>query len=190
MDGTTSSHNNGGVTVGLTSALTKPKYTWNLNFYTGPRTTTRKRATATSSTPRCCLRQRRSSTPISTTTTARTTPPAIPSLGSAASASLARHRLRRHEQVTANPRWPDGYEYFDDNQGFATGTAQNVTSSPATYEYKWLTGLLMRGEFRRDWSDVAFFHKGDTSMVKAQSTATLGLHRLLRPKAITDLDGS
>ena len=28
--------NNGGVTIGLTSAYVKPKYTWNLNYYTGP----------------------------------------------------------------------------------------------------------------------------------------------------------
>ena len=27
---------NGGVTVGLTSSLVKPKYTWNFNYYTGP----------------------------------------------------------------------------------------------------------------------------------------------------------
>ena len=28
--------NNGGVTIGLTNALVKPKYTWNVNYYTGP----------------------------------------------------------------------------------------------------------------------------------------------------------
>ncbi|MGH9351449.1 MAG: outer membrane beta-barrel protein, partial [Terriglobia bacterium] len=28
--------NNGGVTIGLTSALTKPKYAWDLNYYVGP----------------------------------------------------------------------------------------------------------------------------------------------------------
>jgi hypothetical protein len=28
--------NNGGVTIGLTSAYVKPRYTWDLNFYTGP----------------------------------------------------------------------------------------------------------------------------------------------------------
>ena len=32
--------NNGGVTVGLTSSVVKPKFTWNLNYYTGPETTT------------------------------------------------------------------------------------------------------------------------------------------------------
>src|SRR5215469_15522257 len=31
--------NNGGVTVGLTNALVKPKYSWNLNYYTGPSNT-------------------------------------------------------------------------------------------------------------------------------------------------------
>ena len=28
--------NNGGVTIGLTSSLVKPKFTWNINYYTGP----------------------------------------------------------------------------------------------------------------------------------------------------------
>jgi hypothetical protein len=28
--------NNGGVTIGLTSSLVKPKYTWNTNYYVGP----------------------------------------------------------------------------------------------------------------------------------------------------------
>ena len=31
--------NNGGVTIGLTSAYVKPKYTWDLNYYTGPENT-------------------------------------------------------------------------------------------------------------------------------------------------------
>ena len=30
---------NGGVTVGLTSALVKPKYTWNVNYIVGPENT-------------------------------------------------------------------------------------------------------------------------------------------------------
>ncbi len=28
--------NNGGVTIGLTSSLVKPRYTWNTNYYVGP----------------------------------------------------------------------------------------------------------------------------------------------------------
>jgi hypothetical protein len=31
--------NNGGVTIGLTSSLVKPKFTWNTNYYTGPSNT-------------------------------------------------------------------------------------------------------------------------------------------------------
>ena len=54
--------NNGGVTVGLTSSLVKPKYTWNINYYVGPENSglppqyyaARRRAIATCSTPPCC----------------------------------------------------------------------------------------------------------------------------------------
>ena len=63
--------NNGGVTIGLTSSVVKPKYTWNLNYYVGPENSGitppsfaghGRGATATSSTPPFCLRPARSST--------------------------------------------------------------------------------------------------------------------------------
>jgi hypothetical protein len=52
----------------------------------------------------------------------------------------------------------------------------------ATYEYKWAAGLLARLEYRRDWSTVPFFHKGDTGLVDAQSTLTAGFVAFFGPK--------
>jgi hypothetical protein len=85
-------------------------------------------------------------------------------------------------QVTPNAALVARYEYFYDNQGASTGTRQKLNEFTGTYEYKWAAGLLMRAEYRRDWSDQAFFHKGDTESVKAQSTATLGLIAFFGPK--------
>jgi hypothetical protein len=56
---------------------------------------------------------------------------------------------------------------------------QEVTG---TYEYKWLEGLLTRVEYRDDWSDVAFFHKDDTQMVKSQQTVTVAFIAFFGPK--------
>jgi len=53
------------------------------------------------------------------------------------------------------PRW----EYYNDEDGFTTGAAQNVQELTLTAEVKHSQGLIMRVEYRRDWSDVNFFSK-------------------------------
>jgi hypothetical protein len=39
---------------------------------------------------------------------------------------------------------------------------------------------------RRDWSNVNFFHKGDTELVKAQSTVRMAFIAFLRTEAISN----
>jgi hypothetical protein len=51
------------------------------------------------------------------------------------------------------------YEYYDDQDGFTTGTTQAVQEFTLTGELKHSQGLIMRLEYRRDWSDVTFFTK-------------------------------
>jgi hypothetical protein len=84
-------------------------------------------------------------------------------------------------QITANAALVGRYEYFYD-QGAATGTHQTLNEFTGTYEYKWPVGLLLRAEFRRDWSDHTVFPKGTLESVKAQSTATIGLIAFFGPK--------
>lgn len=52
------------------------------------------------------------------------------------------------------------YEYYNDEDGFTTGTAQNVQEFTLTAEVKHSQGLIVRLEYRRDWSDVDFFTQG------------------------------
>lgn len=67
-------------------------------------------------------------------------------------------------------------EYFDDSDGFTTGKPQKLHEVTFTAEYKLLDGLLTRGEYRRDDSNVAYFDRGGASgSSKSQSTVTLGL---------------
>ena len=172
--------NNGGVTIGLTSLLTKPKYGWALNYYTGPENTDTQKGyrnlidTTVTLTPTSKVSayinydygQNRASDTAGGATT---------SLHWQGVAAAARG------QVTGKSALAARYEYYVD-QGFETGVAQDLQEFTATYEYKWLAGLLARAEFRRDWSNQPYFHKGDTGMVDAQTTATVGLIAFFGPK--------
>jgi hypothetical protein len=48
-------------------------------------------------------------------------------------------------------------EWFNDGDGFNTGTAQKVKEVTFTGEYKIIEGFLWRAEYRHDWSDQPFF---------------------------------
>jgi hypothetical protein len=89
-----------------------------------------------------------------------------------------------HGSVSPNGSLTGRYEYFHDNEGYSTGTAQKLQEFTGTYEYKWAAGLLSRVEYRRDWSDQPFFHKGDSPIgkVDAQSTLTVAFIAFFGPK--------
>ncbi len=73
------------------------------------------------------------------------------------------------------------FEYFSDNlsdfnESLFSGFDQALKEITLTAEYKFGAGFLLRGEYRRDWSNIPFFLT-DTPGVfkKEQNTATLGL---------------
>ncbi|MBZ5625614.1 MAG: porin [Acidobacteriia bacterium] len=72
-------------------------------------------------------------------------------------------------------------EWFDDMDGFSTGTAQQVKEFTLTGEYKMNSWLMSRLEFRDDWSNQSFFQKNHTTS-KNQPTVLLGLVAFLGPK--------
>jgi hypothetical protein len=77
-----------------------------------------------------------------------------------------------HYQATPKWSFTTRTEWFDDPRGFAmlganaayTTSAipvrQQVKETTETVEYKFLEGLLWRGEYRYDWSNQPFFVKG------------------------------
>ena len=176
--------NNGGVTVGVTNALVKPKYTWNVNYYGGPSNNSTQTGyrnlfdTTLLLTPNAKFNaylnydygQNRNHT----------------SLGGGLFDKSLNHwqgvAAAVHEQVTGTSALSGRFEFFHDNNGYSTGVAQEIKEFTGTYEYKWAEGLLTRAEYRRDWSTDAFFHKGDTNMVKAQTTASIGFVAFFGPK--------
>jgi len=178
------SKSNGGVTVGLTSAYVKPKYTWNVNYYGGPEnpnTTTGMRNLIDSTlllTPNAKLNayinydygQNRDAltnpAPNNDTKLNHWQGVAIAARG----------------QATGKQALAGRFEYFNDPNGFTTGTKQHLYEVTATYEYKWLAGLLTRIEYRDDWSNVNYFTQNTTGAVKSQSTLTAGIVAFFGPK--------
>jgi hypothetical protein len=173
--------NNGGVTIGLTSAVTEPKFGWALNYYTGPENTDTQKGY------RNLIDTTVTLTPTSKLSAyvnydyGQNRTPAVSDESAEASLHWQGVAFAGRGQVTGKSALVARYEYYDD-QGFETGVSQTVQEFTGTYEYKWLAGLLVRAEMRHDWSDADFFHKGNSVLVKAQTTATLGLIAFFGPK--------
>jgi hypothetical protein len=175
--------NNGGVTIGLTNALVKPKYTWNLNYYTGPSNTD------TQNGYRNLI-----DTTLLLTPSGKFNAYVNYDYGqnrdginkSGSGDTNLNHwqgvAVAARGQITGTSALAGRFEFFHDINGYSTGVAQEVKEFTGTYEYKWVEGLLMRAEYRRDWSDQPFFHKGDTGFVGAQSTVTAGFVAFFGPK--------
>jgi hypothetical protein len=67
-------------------------------------------------------------------------------------------------------------EYLSDRGGLFSGATQALKETTFTADYKLADGLLMRGEWRRDFSNRRFFLTDAPGVLKKdQQTATLGL---------------
>jgi hypothetical protein len=66
------------------------------------------------------------------------------------------------------------YEYYNDHDGFTTGTAQHFNEFTTTFERLMAHHIISRFEFRRDMSNRDPFLKGNTP-VGSQNTMTAGL---------------
>jgi hypothetical protein len=169
------STNNGGATVGLTSALVKTKYTWNVNYYTGPSNANTEKGY-----------RNLIDTTVLLTPNAKFNAYINYDYGQNRNGSLVHWQgeaLAAREQVTANAALAARAEYFSDKDGSQTGLGQAVKEFTVTYEYKWPEGLLARLEYRRDWSNQNYFTKGNTILaVDAQSTLTAGFVAFFGPK--------
>ncbi len=66
------------------------------------------------------------------------------------------------------------YEYYNDHDGFTTGTAQHMNGITGTFEHIVASHILTRLEFRHDDSNRPTFLKGITP-VQSQNTAAAGL---------------
>ncbi len=175
------SKSNGGVTGAFTSAYTKPKFTWSLNDYVG------------SENPNTAYGVRNL-----VDTTLLLTPPgkinayinfdygsnmdALEAQGDNKTHIWDGVAFALHDQANAKSAVSGRFEYFNDPDGFMTGTAQHLYEGTVTYEYKWVEGLLTRIEYRGDFSNVKYFHKDATQMVDQQQTVTVAFIAFFGPK--------
>src|SRR5262245_415175 len=68
------------------------------------------------------------------------------------------------------------FEYLSDPAGLFSGLTQALKEHTLTAEYKFGEGFLLRGEYRRDYSNLPFFLTDLPGVLKKeQNTATLGL---------------
>ena len=178
--------NNGGVTIGVTNALVKPKYTWNVNYYTGPSNFDTQKGyrnlidTTLLLTPNAKFNayinydygQNRDGQWYDGDSL----------VGDKALNHWQGVAVAVHEQFTGTSAFALRGEFFHDNNGFETGANQEVKEGTATYEYKWAEGLLARLEYRYDWSTVPYFSKGDFNSASGQQTLTAGFVAFFGPK--------
>lgn len=174
-------HSTGGVTLGLTSALVEPKYTWNVNLYTGPSNTPGQNA----------YRNLFDTTVLFTPNTkfnaylnfdyGQNNDSISNGKGDNNTSRWDGVAFAAHEQLKGPNAIAGRIEIFDDQQGYSTGTIQNLKEFTGTYEYKTRFGLISRLEYRRDWSDADSFHKGNTGMTDSQSTLSAGMILVFTP---------
>lgn len=84
-------------------------------------------------------------------------------------ALYARYQATSYWAVT--PR----YEWLDDDDAFMTGTPQRVQEITLTSEFTIAKALVTRLEYRRDFSNTAFFQTAGEGAKKSQSTLTVGV---------------
>ncbi len=172
--------NNGGKTLGFTGALTFSKFSWFNNYYTGPENT------GTNVGWRNLYDTTLLLTPNSKLNAYINFDYGQNSSGSGESQFTAKwYGLAGAFKYQLNSRWSftPRIEWFSDPQGFSTGRAQSVKEFTLTGEYKMLEGLLARLEYRHDWSNQAFFDRGnDPASTKEMDTVAFGIVGFFGPK--------
>ncbi|HWE86346.1 MAG TPA: porin [Terracidiphilus sp.] len=174
-------HDTGGVTVGLTSALTEAKYALNLNVYTGPANTPGQNAYRNLVDATLLLTPNSKFNAYINFDFGNNKNSVSHGVGASGENYWDGIAVAAHEQVTGATAFAGRLEVFDDQQGYSTGLPQTVKEFTGTYERKLKYGLISRAEFRRDWSDAKPFHT-ESHMVNSQTTATVGVILVLTPK--------
>lgn len=174
-------NNVGGPTFGITNALVKPKYTWNLNFYTGVNNTDAQHAYKNLIDTTVLLTPNAKFNAYINYDFGQNNDSIYHGNGDNVTAHWQGVAFAAKEQITSKIAGAARFEVFDDAKGYATGASQTLKEFTATYEYHWKVGLLSRAEYRRDWSDSQFFHRGATGMTDSQSTISIGLIAVIAP---------
>jgi hypothetical protein len=168
-------HGNNMKTAGITAAITRKKYTWSHNYYVGPQ------FTGVDSVNRDVNRIRNLyDTTLLLTPTDKVNAYLNFDYGRQNLASGSAHWIgfagAVHVQLSKRFAITPRAEYFNDADGFSTGTKQHLHEVTVTGECKIIDGFLARLEYRHDGSNVDFFDHGTApASSRTQSTVALGL---------------
>jgi len=167
--------NNSGKTIGINGAYAWKKVTWSHNYYVGPEKSHTNKG----------VRQLYDTTVLVNATDnfsyyVNFDYGRDKNIGGGAAtwagiAGAARYAIGKKFALAGRLEW------FNDPDGFSTGTSQSVKEFTATGEYKMNSWLMTRLEFRDDWSNQAFFQK-NSGFVYNQPTVLLGMVAFLGPK--------
>ena len=172
----------GGVTVGLTNAYVMPKYTWNVNVYTGPENFPGQNGYRNLFDTTVLLTPNAKFNAYINYDFGMNKNSLSHDLGDDKTYKWQGIAAAAHQQITSKFAAAGRLEIFADQDGYATGAVQHVKEFTGTVECHLPIGLLTRAEYRHDWSNEQFFHKGATDMVDSQSTFTVGLIAIIAPK--------
>lgn len=147
--------NNSGKTVGLMGTITTSKFTWTHTYHVGPeKPETNQGYRHLYDTTLLVTPAERLSFYINFDYGVDKGLPGGANSRWVGVAGAARLALNRWFAVTPRLEW------FNDADGFTTGTAQKLKEFTLTGEFKMAQGVLTRLEYRRDWSDRPFFDRG------------------------------
>ncbi len=84
--------------------------------------------------------------------------------------------LYGRDQLTSHLAIAARAEYMNDHGGLFSGSTQALKETTFTLEYKLLDNLIVRDEWRRDFSNHPYFYTSMSDILKKeQNTATMGL---------------
>jgi hypothetical protein len=168
-------HGNNMKTAGITGAITRKQFTWSHNYYVGSQFTGLDAVNRDQSRIRNLY-----DTTLLLTPTERVSAylnfdygrQNLPSGSAHWVGFAAALHLQLSKRFAITPR----AEFFNDADGFSTGTQQHLHEVTVTGECKIIDGFLARLEYRHDGSNVDFFDHGMVpASSKTQSTVSLGL---------------
>jgi hypothetical protein len=166
---------NGSPTVGLTGAITRPKFTWAHTYYVGKERfiaeDNRRHFYDTALTVAASDKTNLYLTFDYGTDTSRT----IGSKRFYGFGTAVRHAL--NSRFALSPR----FEWYNDADGVMTGASQQIKEVTMTGEMRLAQGFMTRLEFRRDWSDQPYFLRGTDVLRRQQNTVLVGLLYVFGP---------
>jgi hypothetical protein len=168
--------NNTGKTLGFVGNFTSSKISWLNDYYTGPENAGTNKGWRNLYDTTVLLTPSGKFNAYFNFDYGRNAFPTGPSASWKGVAGAAKFQL--NDTFAISPR----LEWFEDTNGFSTGTAQTVKEFTITAEAKAAQGVLARLEYRYDWSDQPFFQSGEFGHADHQSTITLGLIAFFGPK--------